>query len=153
MARTLLSAAFELHSRRTTIHAQHSTGCPRALPEAALPSHLYVILLTERRHRADYTWQRAIPPPSRNRNAAVLSGACIRLGRHAAAELARRVEALLAGKKDPAPERAGGKGPELCQGCPHRKVFEILSKLGCIVAGDIGCYTLGVLPPFEAMDT
>jgi indolepyruvate ferredoxin oxidoreductase alpha subunit len=25
--------------------------------------------------------------------------------------------------------------------------------MGCIVAGDIGCYSLGVLPPFEAMDT
>jgi len=25
--------------------------------------------------------------------------------------------------------------------------------MGCIVAGDIGCYTLGVLPPFEAMDS
>jgi indolepyruvate ferredoxin oxidoreductase alpha subunit len=28
-----------------------------------------------------------------------------------------------------------------------------LRGLGCIVAGDIGCYTLGVLPPFSAMDT
>ena len=26
-------------------------------------------------------------------------------------------------------------------------------KRECIVAGDIGCYTLGVLPPFEAMDS
>jgi indolepyruvate ferredoxin oxidoreductase alpha subunit len=32
-------------------------------------------------------------------------------------------------------------------------VFETLHRLNCIVAGDIGCYTLGVLPPFEAMDT
>ena len=24
--------------------------------------------------------------------------------------------------------------------------------MGCIVSGDIGCYTLGVLPPFSAMD-
>jgi indolepyruvate ferredoxin oxidoreductase alpha subunit len=28
-----------------------------------------------------------------------------------------------------------------------------LRDLNCIVAGDIGCYTLGVLPPFSAMDT
>ncbi len=46
-----------------------------------------------------------------------------------------------------------GKPPQLCQGCPHRNVFHILHDQGCIVAGDIGCYTLGVLPPFEAMDT
>jgi len=32
-------------------------------------------------------------------------------------------------------------------------VFETLNKLDCIVTGDIGCYTLGVLPPFNAMDT
>jgi indolepyruvate ferredoxin oxidoreductase alpha subunit len=32
-------------------------------------------------------------------------------------------------------------------------VFEALHDADCIVAGDIGCYTLGVLPPFEAMDS
>jgi indolepyruvate ferredoxin oxidoreductase alpha subunit len=31
-------------------------------------------------------------------------------------------------------------------------VFATLKKLDCIVAGDIGCYTLGVLPPYQAMD-
>jgi indolepyruvate ferredoxin oxidoreductase alpha subunit len=29
----------------------------------------------------------------------------------------------------------------------------LLGKHGFIVSGDIGCYTLGVLPPFNAMDT
>jgi indolepyruvate ferredoxin oxidoreductase, alpha subunit len=46
-----------------------------------------------------------------------------------------------------------GKPPELCPGCPHRTVFNALRNLNCIVAGDIGCYTLGVLPPFSALDT
>ena len=32
-------------------------------------------------------------------------------------------------------------------------VFESLRQRGCIVAGDIGCYTLGVLQPFEVIDT
>jgi indolepyruvate ferredoxin oxidoreductase alpha subunit len=32
-------------------------------------------------------------------------------------------------------------------------VFEVLRDMDCIVSGDIGCYTLGVLPPFEAIDT
>jgi indolepyruvate ferredoxin oxidoreductase alpha subunit len=43
--------------------------------------------------------------------------------------------------------------PSLCPGCPHRTVFGVLNKLGLTVSGDIGCYTLGVLPPFSAMDT
>ena len=64
-----------------------------------------------------------------------------------------RVERILAGDDTPEPAPPKGKPPQLCVGCPHRKTFEILRDLGCIVAGDIGCYTLGVLPPFEAMDT
>jgi indolepyruvate ferredoxin oxidoreductase, alpha subunit len=43
--------------------------------------------------------------------------------------------------------------PSLCPGCPHRLVFTVLSKLNVTVSGDIGCYTLSVLPPFCAMDT
>ena len=48
---------------------------------------------------------------------------------------------------------AKGKPPQLCQGCPHRQAFSVLKKFNCVVAGDIGCYTLSVLPPFETMDT
>ncbi len=43
--------------------------------------------------------------------------------------------------------------PVLCPGCGYRTVFHILSKLKVIVSGDIGCYTLGGLPPLNAMDT
>lgn len=43
--------------------------------------------------------------------------------------------------------------PVLCPGCPHRGVFYVLKKLGLTVLGDIGCYTLGALPPAEALDT
>jgi len=43
--------------------------------------------------------------------------------------------------------------PVLCPGCPHRGVFMALKKLGVAVTGDIGCYTLGVLPPLNALDT
>ena len=64
-----------------------------------------------------------------------------------------RVRRIIAG--DTSVERAPkpGKPPELCPGCPHRTVFTALRNLNCIVSGDIGCYSLGVLPPFEAMDT
>lgn len=43
--------------------------------------------------------------------------------------------------------------PTLCPGCPHRGLFYTLSKMGLMVSGDIGCYTLGSLPPLTAMDT
>jgi indolepyruvate ferredoxin oxidoreductase alpha subunit len=64
-----------------------------------------------------------------------------------------RVRRMLAGDTTPEAAPPAGKPPELCPGCPHRNVFEALRDLGCIVSGDIGCYTLGVLPPFSAMDT
>ncbi len=43
--------------------------------------------------------------------------------------------------------------PVLCPGCPHRAVFYALSTLKLNVTGDIGCYTLGALPPLNSMDT
>ncbi len=49
-------------------------------------------------------------------------------------------------------EDAPGRPPLLCAGCPHRGLFHVLSKLGKTVLGDIGCYTLGALPPTSAMD-
>ncbi len=42
--------------------------------------------------------------------------------------------------------------PVMCAGCPHRGVFYILHKLGIIVSGDIGCYTLGAQAPLSAVD-
>ncbi len=43
--------------------------------------------------------------------------------------------------------------PTLCPGCPHRGLFFTLSKMGVTVSGDIGCYTLGALPPLASVDT
>jgi indolepyruvate ferredoxin oxidoreductase alpha subunit len=44
--------------------------------------------------------------------------------------------------------------PVLCAGCPHRGLYFELGKYKnkAFFSGDIGCYTLGYLPPFEAMD-
>ena len=64
-----------------------------------------------------------------------------------------RVTRILNGDTRPETEPPKGRPPELCAGCPHRISFAALRELDCIVAGDIGCYTLGVLSPFEAMDT
>jgi indolepyruvate ferredoxin oxidoreductase alpha subunit len=43
--------------------------------------------------------------------------------------------------------------PLLCPGCPHRGVFVTTNKLKLVVNGDIGCYTLGFLPPLSALHT
>lgn len=44
--------------------------------------------------------------------------------------------------------------PVLCAGCPHRGVFYALKKYkDAIVTGDIGCYSLGILPPLNVTDT
>jgi len=42
--------------------------------------------------------------------------------------------------------------PILCAGCPHRGIMYSLARLKAIIAGDIGCYTLSVLPPLSAHD-
>jgi len=43
--------------------------------------------------------------------------------------------------------------PVLCPGCPHRGMFHELRKFKPVIMGDIGCYSLSVFPPLEAMDT
>jgi len=64
-----------------------------------------------------------------------------------------RVRRIVAGDSSPEAAPLKGKPPELCAACPYRQPFGVLRKLNCIVAGDIGCYTLGALPPLDAMDT
>jgi indolepyruvate ferredoxin oxidoreductase alpha subunit len=56
------------------------------------------------------------------------------------------------------PEIVAPRPPELCKGCPHRDVYnalnEVLKPYGKgHVFSDIGCYTLGFLPPFESINT
>ncbi|HHV27902.1 MAG TPA: 4Fe-4S binding protein [Tissierellia bacterium] len=43
--------------------------------------------------------------------------------------------------------------PMFCAGCPHRPIFDILKKSKVKVIGDIGCYSMAVLPAFEAAHT
>lgn len=43
--------------------------------------------------------------------------------------------------------------PVLCPGCPHSGIYHVMSKLGVTATGDIGCYTLGALAPFNALHT
>ena len=55
-------------------------------------------------------------------------------------------------------ENVVGRPPALCQGCGHRDVYNALNKVaaeypGARIFGDIGCYTLGALPPFRSIDS
>ncbi len=50
----------------------------------------------------------------------------------------------------PAPEGLPSRPPTFCPGCSHRGVFTVLKKLRVFVSGDIGCYTMGALPPFNS---
>ncbi len=57
-----------------------------------------------------------------------------------------------------APEVVANRPPALCVGCGHRDVYEALNDVlkeyeSPKVFSDIGCYTLGALPPFRAIDT
>lgn len=49
-----------------------------------------------------------------------------------------------------------GRPPALCKGCGHRDVYQALNAIvaqydDCRIFGDIGCYTLGALPPFQSI--
>ena len=56
------------------------------------------------------------------------------------------------------PKVVSGRPPELCVGCGHRDLFDTINQLGKEqstqkVFGDIGCYALGALPPFNSINT
>jgi indolepyruvate ferredoxin oxidoreductase alpha subunit len=54
------------------------------------------------------------------------------------------------------PQSAAGlpvRPPVLCPGCTHRSVFTALRRHKLTPMGDIGCYTLGALPPLLALDS
>jgi indolepyruvate ferredoxin oxidoreductase alpha subunit len=65
------------------------------------------------------------------------------------------VRRAISGKDDedsPAPDLPP-RPPSMCPGCPHRSMLWALKRSKCFIAGDIGCYTLGFLPPLSAIDT
>jgi indolepyruvate ferredoxin oxidoreductase alpha subunit len=64
------------------------------------------------------------------------------------------LRAALGGEKAESASPVAGlpqRPPVFCPSCAHRGLFTILSKLKLFVSGDIGCYTLGALPPMNAM--
>ncbi len=68
----------------------------------------------------------------------------------------RLVREKIAGSALPLKEPIAGlimRPPTFCPGCSHRGLYTVLAKLKLYVSGDIGCYTLGALPPFSALHT
>ncbi len=65
------------------------------------------------------------------------------------------VRACVLGDPIPRPLQAQlpARPPSMCPGCPHRAMLYALKRAKCFIAGDIGCYTLGFLPPLDAIDT
>jgi len=56
------------------------------------------------------------------------------------------------------PKVVSGRPPELCVGCGHRDLFDVINDLNKEmgsqqVFGDIGCYALGVLEPYKSINT
>ncbi len=51
------------------------------------------------------------------------------------------------------PQMVLPRPPTLCAGCPHRGVFyELGKRKDLMIFSDIGCYTLGLMPPYHATD-
>ena len=56
------------------------------------------------------------------------------------------------------PDIVENRMPAMCVGCGHRDLYDELNELTKEIGdrkvfADIGCYTLGALPPYEAIDT
>jgi len=72
-------------------------------------------------------------------------------GEYSAALIREKISGIK--KEDISMENLPMRPPVMCPGCPHRAVYYVIKKLKLNVMGDIGCYTLGALPPLEAIDT
>lgn len=78
-----------------------------------------------------------------------------RVGELSAAKVQKALARLLGEEPEPVltvPAKVPMRPPVMCPGCPHRSVFYVLQKMKLMVSGDIGCYTLGALPPLSALD-
>ncbi|MDP3031155.1 MAG: thiamine pyrophosphate-dependent enzyme, partial [Rhodocyclaceae bacterium] len=80
-----------------------------------------------------------------------------KIGELAPEVLTPAINRLLNNEPAPPPVAAPAvfpRPPTLCASCPHMGIYYTLSQLkNIIVAGDIGCYTLGAGHPWNALDT
>lgn len=84
-----------------------------------------------------------------------LTGELPRTGELSPDELKKALGIPTGEKYEPCPDLAN-RPPQFCKGCGHRDVYTALNQVlldypNARVFGDIGCYTLGFLPPFKAI--
>ena len=74
-------------------------------------------------------------------------------------DIVRRALGLEVGRGLAIPELSlAGRPPQFCAGCPHGDTLKALrialsGYRESVVTSDIGCYTLGALPPYSAVET
>jgi indolepyruvate ferredoxin oxidoreductase alpha subunit len=129
---------------------------PRALVAEALEGGKRVLLMEEGYPYVERLLAGLVPGPLEVRGR--LSGDLPATG-----ELDPDVVGLALGLPEPEGVRLPGlslpaRPPQLCKGCPHGDAFEAVNLAlehfeGSVVAGDIGCYTLGALPPYRAIES
>ena len=71
-------------------------------------------------------------------------------------DLVAKALGLPSAEQYPECEDVAARPPQLCKGCGHRDVYTALNEVlknydNPRVFGDIGCYTLGFMPPFRAI--
>ena len=86
-----------------------------------------------------------------------LDGALPRMGELSPDALAKALGVEAEAPRD-IPGIVAGRPPMLCDGCGHRDLFEAINRALEVypqrhVFGDIGCYTLGALPPYNTLST
>lgn len=86
-----------------------------------------------------------------------LDGALPRTGELSPNVLAKALK-VDTGEMRTVPSIVAGRPPMLCKGCSHRDLFDAINRVmenypEHHVFGDIGCYTLGALPPYSAIST
>ncbi|MCP4374661.1 MAG: indolepyruvate ferredoxin oxidoreductase subunit alpha, partial [bacterium] len=76
----------------------------------------------------------------------------LQVGELSATTLRKRIFKEGTGQKGPV-KGVPGRPPQFCPGCGHTAVFHILKELKLAVNGDIGCYGLAALPPYDMTDS
>lgn len=74
-------------------------------------------------------------------------------GEYSANMIKKAILGIDAPKAPEIEEQIPVRPPVMCAGCPHRGTYYVLKKLGLVVSGDIGCYTLGAAAPLQSIDT
>lgn len=76
-----------------------------------------------------------------------------RVGELTPERILHSVERLAPQPQEKGDSTIAARAPRICAGCQYLGVYTAIARLGVRVTGDIGCYTLGSLEPWNAIDT